>query len=155
MLFASFFWLLVIHALQKLRPRIRSLQKQLNPAAELRLRELQCEYSLIRSLSLHSCPTWRWEPGLGAGSLEQAAGVTASGSPLAFLLPREGHPVSQDLCDGGLNPTTSSTRYPWSQLSELWFSYMEKEPAPQEILQGLTLSTADGNVLSLNLKIHI
>lgn len=82
--------------------------------------------------------------------------MTASGSPLASPLPREGHPVSQDLCVMVglilqlLPPGTA-------EASSLSFDFLirKKSLAPQEILQGIKFSTADGSagkVLSLNLK---
>lgn len=76
MLFASFFWLLVIHALQKVRPQIRNLHKQ-NPAAKQRLRATLEKnkdlLSLIMSFSLYKLPTWRLEERDWQGSLEQVA----------------------------------------------------------------------------------
>lgn len=60
MLFASFFWLLVIHALQKLRPWIRNLHEQPAPKASTRwsfLNKKQILLSLITTPFNKSFPS--------------------------------------------------------------------------------------------------
>lgn len=134
MLFASFFWLLVIHALQKVRPQIRNLHKQ-NPAAKQRLRATLEKnkdlLSLIMSFSLYNLPTWRLEePGLAGLIRTGSLRVRPSGLsflvwlrllPSALTCPQQGRPpgVLALVHDSGLStgPISSSCWPCWRQPS--------------------------------------